>query len=212
MSATGALTARRAGLVGCHLCGRLYRHLCVEEGGHEYCRVCGSELHERKPDSLARTWALVLTGALLYIPANLLPIMTVVFSGHGEPDTIISGVFALLRAGSWGIALLILFASIVVPLLKLLGLVYLLLSVQLRWRWRPRDRTVLYRLIENVGRWSMLDIFVVAILVALVKLGAVATIEPGAGATCFGAVVVITMLASASFDPRLIWDALEEDR
>ena len=130
-------------------------------------------------------------------------------SGRGEPDTIFSGVRELVLSGMWPLALLIFFASITVPVLKLVVITYLLLSVQFRSHWRPRERTALYRITESVGRWSMIDIFVIAILVALVKLGALATIEAGAGAVAFGGVVVITMFAAMSFDPRLIWDAME---
>lgn len=166
-------------------------------------------MHARKPDSLTRTWALTLTAYILYIPANLLPVMTVTMSGRGEPDTIMSGVKELLLGGMWPLALLVFFASITVPVLKLLILTYLLISVQFRSQWRPRERTVLYRITESVGRWSMIDIFVIAILVALVKLGALATIDAGAGAVAFGGVVVTTMFAAMSFDPRLIWDAME---
>jgi paraquat-inducible protein A len=150
-----------------------------------------------------------LTAGILYIPANLLPVMTVTSFGQGHPDTILSGVKALIAAGMWPVALLVFFASITVPVLKLTGLSYLLISVQRRSPRRPRDRTLLYRIIESVGRWSMVDIFMISILVGLVSLDAIATIEPGAGAIAFAAVVIITMFASRSFDPRLIWDRLE---
>jgi paraquat-inducible protein A len=204
------LTAARAGLWLCHVCHQLNRAGPQASGsGRVRCARCGASLHRRKPNSIARTWALVLAAFILYIPANALPIMTVVSLGAGEPDTILSGVMQLIAANMWPLALLVFFASIVVPMLKLFVLIYLLLSVQRKSRWRPRDRTVLYRLTEAVGRWSMLDIFVIAILVALVKFGAVATIETGPGATAFAAVVVITMFAAMSFDPRLIWDAME---
>jgi paraquat-inducible protein A len=166
-------------------------------------------MHRRRPNSIARTWALVATAAILYIPANLLPVMTVVYFGRGEPDTILSGVKALIQAGMWPVALLVFFASITVPVLKLLGLSFLLISVQRRSTWRLRDRGLIYRIIEQVGRWSMVDIFMISILVALVNLGSIATIEPGVGAICFAAVVVTTMFASMSFDPKLIWDAEE---
>jgi paraquat-inducible protein A len=166
-------------------------------------------LHVRKPDSLNRTWALILTAVILYVPANLLPVMTVVSFGKGEPDTILSGVQALAAVGMWPVAILVFFASITVPVLKLIGLSFLLISVQRRTAWRTRDRTVLYRIVENVGRWSMVDIFMISILTALVNLQAIATIDPGPGAIAFAAVVVITMIASYSFDPRLIWDAAE---
>jgi paraquat-inducible protein A len=173
------------------------------------CPRCGTILHRRKPNSIARTWALVVTAAILYVPANLLPVMTVIYFGRGEPNTILSGVKELIQAGMWPVALLVFFASITVPVLKLLGLTFLLITVQRRSTWRLRDRGLMYRIIEQVGRWSMVDIFMISILVALVNLGAIATITPGAGAICFAAVVIITMFASMSFDPRLIWDAEE---
>ena len=178
-------------------------------GGHADCPRCGARLHHRKPNSLNRTWALVITAFVLYIPANVFPVMTVISFGHGEPDTILSGVKALIAANMWPLALLVFFASITVPMLKLCGLVFLLVSVHRKSTWRLRDRTVLYRIIESVGRWSMIDIFMISILIALVKLQAIATIEPGIGATSFAGVVIITMIASMMFDPRLMWDAAE---
>lgn len=199
-------TAANLGFVLCHAC-----HLLVRAKGlHQNCPRCGARLHLRKPESLARTWALMLTAYILYIPANLLPVMSLTMSGKGEADTIMSGVKALFLEGMWPLALLVFFASITVPVLKLLVLTYLLLSVQFKSKWRPRERTVLYRITESIGRWSMIDIFVIAILVALVKLGSLATIEAGAGAVAFGGVVVSTMFAAMSFDPRLIWDAMED--
>lgn len=203
-------TAAKASLVLCLACHKLVRARPLPAGYHAHCPRCAARVYGRKPNSLARTWALTLSAYLLYIPANVLPVMTVVSMGHDEPDTILSGVKALIVAGMWPLALLVFFASITVPVLKLVVLTYLLLSVQRKSHWRPRDRTVLYRLTEAVGRWSMIDIFMISILVALVKLGSIATIEPGAGAVAFAAVVVITMFAAMSFDPRLIWDALGE--
>lgn len=203
-------TAAAAALVSCQTCSRLYPRVNVLPGYQARCPVCTAPLHGREPHSLGRTWALVIAALILYIPANTFPIMSVVFSGRGHPDTILSGVKSLFAAGEWALAIVVFFASITVPVLKLFGLIYLMLSVQLGWKGRPRDRTMLYRLIEGIGRWSMIDIFMVSILVALVKLGAVATIEPGIGATSFAAVVVLTMFAAWSFDPRLIWDASEE--
>jgi paraquat-inducible protein A len=137
--------------------------------------------------------------------------MTVVSFGKGQSDTILSGIVHLAHGGMMPLAILVFFASVLVPVLKLVGISFLLWSVYRKWQWRPRDRTLLYRIIESVGRWSMIDIFMISILVALVKLGNVATIETGIGAVCFGAVVVITMFASMSFDPRLIWDVVEEE-
>lgn len=203
-------TARQSGLLSCHDC-HLLSATPAEGDEHLICPRCGAPLHVRKPNSLARTWALLIAAAIFYIPANVLP-MTITSSIAGvQADTIMSGVIYFIHSGSWEIAAIIFIASVFVPLLKLLILVYLLLSVQLRSSWRPKDRTALYRLTEAVGRWSMLDIFVVTILVALVKLGAVASIEAGPAAVYFALVVVITMIAAESFDPRLIWDALEED-
>jgi paraquat-inducible protein A len=146
---------------------------------------------------------------ICYIPANVLPITTVISMGKKQSDTIMSGVVYFIKTGMWPIALVIFIASVFVPLLKLLILGFLLISVQRESGWRPTDRTRLYRIIEVIGRWSMLDIYVVTILVALVKLGALATIEAGPGAIFFAAVVVITIFAAMSFDPRIIWDKLE---
>jgi len=171
------------------------------------CPRCGGIVWRRKPNSIQRTWALVIAAAFFYVPANVFPVLTVELMGKGEPDTIISGVIELIDSGMWEIAVLIFFASITVPVLKLVGLTYLLISVHRRSRWNPRERTRLYRLAEGIGRWSMIDMFMVSIVCALVQLGAIATINPGLGAICFATVVVITMFAASSFDPRLIWDA-----
>jgi paraquat-inducible protein A len=198
--------------MGCHACGLLLRKRHAGAGQTLRCPRCAAPVHDRKPDSLQRTTALLLTAAVLYVPANYFPIMTVVSFGKGQTSTIISGIVHLAHSGMLSLALLVFFASVLVPVLKLFGLGFLVISVHRRSRWRPRDRAQLYRIIEQVGRWSMIDIFMISILVALVKLGNVATIETGLGATCFAAVVVITMFASMSFDPRLMWDALEEDR
>jgi paraquat-inducible protein A len=195
-------------LVSCHDCDQLVRS--PEGADHAVCPRCHSYLHARMPDSITRTWALVVTAAILYLPANLYPVMTVVYFGAGEPDTILSGVIVLIESGMWPIALLVFFASIAVPVLKLLGLSYLLLAVQRRWARKPKRRTRLYRIIEGVGRWSMVDVYMIAILTALVSLGNIATVEPGVGSIAFCAVVIATMLAAMSFDPRLLWDAVDE--
>ena len=196
-------------LVACEQCDQLVR--ADVRGLHGLrCPRCNVPLHRRKPDSLNRTWALALTAAILYVPANLLPIMTVTSLGHGSPDTIVSGVIELLHAGMWPVALLVFFASITVPVLKLVGLAYLLISVHRRSTARLRDRARIYRIIEGIGRWSMVDVFMIGILAALVALGNLATIEPGPGAIAFCAVVIVTILASMAFDPRLMWDALDE--
>ncbi len=175
------------------------------------CPRCSDVLHWRKPQSLQRTWALVIAACLFYVPANLFPVMAVTSLGQTQADTIFSGVVFLLKHGMWPLAAIVFIASIFVPLLKLLILLFLLISVQRKSRWRPRDRTKLYRITEAIGRWSMVDVYVVTILVALVRLGNLASIEAQAGAVFFCAVVIITMFAAMSFDPRLIWDAMEQD-
>ena len=207
---TDRSSAIDAGLIGCHSCNMVSR-VPAAHGHHvaAVCPRCGAALHPRKPDSLTRTWALVISAAICYVPANMLPIMKVTSLGNTQADTILSGVIYLLVHGMWPLALVVFIASVFVPLAKLIILVYLLISVQRRSQWRPVDRTRLYRLTEAVGRWSMVDIYVVTIMVALVKLGNLATIEAQAGAIFFGAVVVITIVAAMSFDPRLIWDNLE---
>jgi paraquat-inducible protein A len=173
------------------------------------CPRCGSVLHQRKVNSITRTWALVIAALIFYVPANVLPI-TVVASLQGiQADTIISGVIYFIKSGMWPIALVIFTASVFVPLMKLMILIYLLISVQRDSQWRRKDRTVLYRITEAVGRWSMVDIYVVTILVALVKMEALANIDAGPAAVHFAAVVVITMFAAEGFDPRLIWDEKE---
>jgi paraquat-inducible protein A len=169
-------------------------------------------LHFRKPGSVARCWALLIAAYILYIPANLLTMMETGSILNYRKDTIISGVVELWQTGSWAIAVVVFIASVTIPLLKLISLTLLLVSVQRRSRWNPRQRTRLYRLVELVGRWSMLDIYVVTLLVALVQLGAMATVKAGPAALAFGAVVVLTMFASMQFDPRLIWDPLEKER
>jgi paraquat-inducible protein A len=209
--ATWRAVARRqpTALIACHGCGQVVAPDAPGGGAHHRCPRCSAALHKRKPDSLNRTWALLLTAAILYIPANIYPVMTVVSLGKGHPDTILSGVATLIAIGMYPVAVLVFFASIVVPVMKLVCLVYLLLSVQRGWRSRLRDRSKLYRIVEGVGRWSMVDIFMIAILTALVDLGSIATIEPGIGVMCFAAVVVVTMAASMSFDPRLMWDTVD---
>jgi paraquat-inducible protein A len=206
-----ARTARNASLLSCGVCHLLVRKPPGAADPPGRCPRCGAALHSRKPDSIARTWALVIAALVCYIPANALPIMTVTSLGRTQSDTILSGVIYFIHSGMWPIALVIFIASIFVPLLKLLILMLLLVSVQRGMRWRPKDRTRLYRITEAIGRWSMVDIFVVTILVALVHLGALANIEAQAGAAFFAAVVVITIIAAMSFDPRLIWDAKESD-
>ncbi len=202
-------TALNASLVSCHSCHLLCKAGSVLKGARAACPRCGARLHTRKPNSIARTWALVIAALIFYIPANVLPVTHVISFGKAQSDTIMSGVIYFVKSGSWPIALVIFVASIFVPLLKLFLLTFLLISVQRKSQWRPKDRTRLYRITEAVGRWSMVDIYVVTILVALVKLGSLATIEAGLGAVFFAGVVIITIFAAMSFDPRLIWDTQE---
>ncbi len=204
------MSAKQLGLVGCHDCHLLSRQQRLASGQAAYCPRCGATLHLRKPNSIARTWALLTAAFIFYIPTNVLPITVTSSLGSKQSDTIMSGVIYFLLHGSPEIAVVIFTASIFIPICKLVVMVYLLVSVQRNSRWRPRDRTQLYRVVEGIGRWSMVDIYVVTILVALVKLGFFADIEAGPAALYFAAVVVISMLAAQSFDPRLIWDAMEE--
>lgn len=195
-------TALAQGFIRCHDCGCLSKQ--ADKNSH--CPLCGSQLHPRLPNSFHRTAALLLSGFCLYIPANIFPIMTVTRLGVGEPHTIIGGIIALINGDMVPIAMLVLVASILVPLLKLLGLSLLLLNVHYRWQAHAKKWTIMYRIIAFVGRWSMLDIFMISILVSLVDMGGVAQVIAGPAATAFAAVVVLTMFAAKNFDPRLIWD------
>ena len=200
------LTAKTAGLVLCQDCHKLLRY--PEDQAHEnlVCPRCGAAVHQRYPDSFTRTWALVIAAFIFLIPANLFPIMTFTIKGNGEPSTIIDGVLMMVHHGMIPIALIVFIASICVPFLKLAGLATLLLSVQFKWKTSPRQRTTMYTLIETIGRWSMLDVFSISILGALVELGILANVKAGPAGTFFCAAVVITMFAAKSFDTRLIWD------
>ena len=193
------MTAARLGLLSCHTCGYLSR-------GGARCPRCGSPLHLRKPDSVSRTWAFLIASVVLYIPANTLPIMETNSLFGAQRDTIMSGVVFLWRTGSWHLSIIVFIASVLVPLLKMLAIGLLLVSVQRRSTWQPGERLRLYRIVEFIGRWSILDIYVVALLATLVQLGGFASIAAGPGAIAFGAVVVLTMLSAMAFDPRLIWD------
>jgi len=203
-----AVTAAKLGLATCHTCGQLNR---VPDCAHAvHCPRCHAALHLRKPDSVGRAWALVIAAFILYIPANVLPI-TITRSIVGvQADTILSGVVYFWTSGSYDLAIIIFTASIFVPLAKLLTLSFLLISVQRRWRWEPLQRLKLFRMVEFIGKWSMLDVFVVALLATLVEFSSLATISAGPGIIAFGAVVVLTLFAAWAFDPRLIWDAVCE--
>ncbi|EHP38635.1 paraquat-inducible protein A [Cupriavidus basilensis OR16] len=205
MTIPSATTAASLGLLSCHACAALIPRAL--EG--EPCPRCGATLHHRKPRSLSRAWAFLLAAYMLYVPANLLPVMVTQSILGTQRDTIFSGVVYLWTSGAHLLAIVVLIASIVVPLLKMAILTLLLLTVQFRSSWRIRQQTRLYGLVELIGRWSMLDIFVVTLLASLVRAGSLATVVPGGGAIAFGAVVVLTMMALLSFDPRLLWDSLD---
>jgi paraquat-inducible protein A len=196
-------SAAQAGFLLCLSCGQLARS---SGSVIEHCPRCGERISRRKPQSIARTTAYLIAAVILYVPANLLPIMHTSTLVGGEDDTIMSGVIVLVKTGSWPLALLVFFASIMVPMLKLIALALLVISIRQRWKSPPLGRLRLYRLVEFVGRWSLLDIYVLTLLVALVQLQALATVEPRPGALAFGAVVVLTLLSARSFDPRLLFD------
>ncbi len=211
----GAKTARNTGLYACHACELLstrdHPPIASEERSTELvCPRCGAELHVRKPASLARTWAYLAAAVILYIPANLLPITDTATLFSEQSDTIFSGVVFFWTSGSYGLALLVLFASMVVPLAKLIVLSGLCWSVHTHTLRKPAQRTRLYRIVEFIGRWSMLDVFVVAVVTSLVQMQGLAQIHAGPGIVAFGAVCILTILASQAFDPRLIWDAFDE--
>lgn len=190
----------------CHSCSRA----CDITQHPQHCDRCGAALHKIKPDSLNRTWAYLLAALVLYIPANLLPVMNTSMLGSGADSTIISGVLEFWEAGAWDIALIIFIASIGVPAIKFGVLTLLLVTSQRGSSWACRQRSTLFRLVELVGYWSMLDVMVVALVAALVKFDALGTIEPRIGILFFGMVVMLTMLSAMSFDPRLIWLPLQD--
>ena len=201
-------TAKALGLYACHTCG-LVSHSTQE--GTSSCGRCGSTLRFRKTHSIERASAYLIAAYILYIPANVLPIMETQSVLGREENTIVSGVAYLWHSGSWLLALVVFIASIVVPVLKLLAMTLLLITAYYESTWRPLERSKLYRLVELVGRWSMLDVYVVAILAALVQFHPLATVTPRSGAVYFGAVVVLSMLSAMAFDPRLIWDPAQQE-
>ncbi|AHL75350.1 paraquat-inducible protein A [Stutzerimonas stutzeri] len=186
----------------CHSCGKT----CDMADQPSSCVRCGATLHSRKINSLSRSWAFLLASLVFYIPANLLPVMNTSMLGNGADSTIMSGVLEFWQHGAWDIALIIFIASIAVPGVKFAALSLLLVTVQRGSQWARKERSRLYRFIELIGYWSMLDVIVVALVAALVKFHGLANIEPRAGILFFGLVVVFTMLSAMSFDPRLIWD------
>jgi paraquat-inducible protein A len=192
-------------LAGCHACGLVQP---IAGGGHgsQPCLRCGAPVHGRKPESLSRTWALLISAAILYVPANVLPVMNIASLFGDSGHTILGGVIELWSMGSWDIALIVFVASVAVPLVKMLSLAFLAWRVQAQDGMHLRQRTRLYEFVELIGQWSMLDVFVVILLAALADFKGLMEISAGAGAAAFGGVVILTMLAAMSFDPRRAWD------
>jgi paraquat-inducible protein A len=207
MGVKTGISAAKQQLISCHDCHALWP---IEEApGH--CARCGSRLHLRKPASMTRTWALLLTSAFLLLPANLLPIMQITSLGRGEPATIIGGILELTQHGLYGIAFIVFLASLLIPIGKLCGLLIMLFTLQMGWTTNMQQKMLMFRMVHWIGRWSMLDIFVVAVLVSLVQMGNLAQISGQQGATAFAGVVICTMLAANTFDTRLIWDRYPDE-
>ncbi|WP_205627190.1 paraquat-inducible protein A [Herbaspirillum rhizosphaerae] len=200
-------SAISSGLRPCHHCGTVWE----DARDDARCEVCNSPLHVRKIDSLNRTWAFLIAACIMYIPANLMPVMTTTTLLDEQQDTIMSGIIYFWVDGSWELAIVVFIASFLVPLFKLVSLIILTVSARRRSSWQRLQRAKLYRVVESIGRWSMLDVFVVSLLTGLVQIEGFAKITAGVGVAAFGSVVVLTMLASLSFDPRLIWDRDEPD-
>lgn len=197
--------AHALNLIRCHTCTLVCEH-AAGAGTHPPCPRCGTVLHARRPGSIARAWALLLAALICYIPANILPVMVTRMPGGGSDSTIMGGVVQFWRHGAYGIALVIFVASVAVPCTKFLVLGLVLATSHRRSPRAMRERAALYRMVEAIGYWSMLDVLVVAIVAALVQFRALGAIEPRAGIVFFGIVVILTMLSAMSFDPRLIWD------
>lgn len=199
-------TARVQGVSGCHYCG------AVVDGEHGLCRRCRHKVHTRSPASLKRTLALLSAAAVMYVPANIFPIMSTVSMGKEHPSTILGGVIQLWQMGSYPVAMIIFAASVMIPLIKILSLLWLCKECRYPGRVPVLIKMRLYRIMELIGRWSMIDVFVVATLVGLVRMGNLMSVVPGPAAVSFAAVVVLTMLAAMTFDPRLLWDSANPER
>lgn len=200
-----ALTAMQAGLQNCDTCGLLSRPVTGAMAGR--CPRCNEELAFRKPNGIQRTWAYLIGAAICYVPANILPVLTTTTPGGAESDTILQGVVLLWSPTGWPLSLIVLFASIMIPSAKILAMGYILITVQRGSFAGTQQRIRLYRTVELIGRWSMVDVFVDTFTAALVQLQPLMAVEPAPGLFFFAAVVVLTMLAVDAFDPRLIWDA-----
>ncbi len=200
-------TAMAAGFMRCHDCGKLVAANKTLEGSILFCPRCNNQIHYRFTNSIARTWALIVTAVILIFPANLLPIMRVDFLGSQEYSTIMDGILYFFHSEEYGIGLIIFIASILVPLFKIIGMLLILLSIQFKWKTWLRHKAAMFRFIQFIGRWSMLDIFVIAVMSALVDFGSFTSTHTAHAATFFTAVVVCSMFAAMTFDPRLLWDS-----
>ncbi|KMQ83279.1 paraquat-inducible protein a [Lasius niger] len=200
--------AEDLGLISCQICGQVVH---AKGGGGEGCPRCGSALYRRRPGGYGRCWALLLSAVMMYIPANVVPVMRTTSPGSTEDNTILSGVRELFANGSWDLALLVFSASILVPAFKFVVLGLLLVSSQRGWVHLMRVRLRMYKVLEVIGYWSMLDVFVTGLLTAVVRFGVIGSVSPLPGVVFFALVVVLTMLASMSFDPRWIWDGVDDD-
>jgi paraquat-inducible protein A len=201
--------AQKTLMLGCECCGLVSR---VEEDAHDSaCPRCGEALHACKPHSLQRTWAYLIAASLAYLPANFLPLMSTSSGFRRSTHTLLGGIAELWHSDAWGLAMIVFIASIAVPILKIGTVALLAWSVRYAPRWRQKERARLFRSVEAVGHWSMLDVYVVVLLAAFVRFGSVASVKPEPGLLAFAAVVFLTMLAAQSFDPRLIWPAKNSD-
>ena len=205
--ASNVVSAMSRGFAGCHTCG-LAVHMPAH--GEVECPRCGAEVHYRKHDSINRAWALLIAAFIMYIPANTEPMMRTTSLGNTSADTIMGGVIYFLSHGDWPLALVIFAASVMLPLLKMIAIAYILILTQRASSERQIERTTLYKIAEILGKWSMLDIFVVGLMAGLVQLGALTTIAPGPACIAFAGVVILTMFAEMAFDPKLIWDQMEQ--
>ena len=202
-------TAMQEGLQGCEVCGLISRPAPGAEEGR--CPRCGEQLEFRKRATFQRTWAYLIAAAICYVPANLLPVLNTTTATGTDSDTILQGVVLLWSPTGWPLSLIVLFASIMIPSAKILALAYLLVTAQRGSATNKQQRVRMYRTVELIGRWSMVDVFVDTFTAALIQLQPLMAVSPAPGLLFFAAVVVLTMLAVESFDPRLIWDATSEE-
>ncbi len=201
------IRAQEKGLASCHICDQVVN---LEDQVKALCPRCHSSVHYRKHNSISRAWAFLISAFIMYIPANTEAIMLTGALGQQSSDTILSGILYFLAHGDWPLALVIFSASVLLPLLKIIAIAYLLISVQRGNNWRKKEKTRLYVIAEVMGRWSMVDVFVVALLAALIQMGELSSIAPGPAGLAFATMVILTMFSAMAFDPRLIWDQTEK--